>query len=92
MKPSRAALCLMSATWLLATASFASAQDPKPAPMRKAKELIKKQEPARIKSLADAINPDNSHVLVSLGKQRAYLWWETRSTSTLPSPAANASG
>ena len=74
MKPSRAALCLMSATWLLATASFASAQDPKPAPMRKAKELIKKQEPARItKSLADAINPDNSHVLVSLGKQRAYL-------------------
>jgi lipoprotein-anchoring transpeptidase ErfK/SrfK len=74
MKPSRAALCLMSATWLLATASFVPAQDPKPAPMRKAKDLIKKQEaPSINKSLADTINPDNSHVLVSIGKQRAYL-------------------
>ena len=64
----------MSAIWLLATASFAPAQDRNPGPMRKAKDLIEKQEPARItKSLAGTINPDNSHVLVSLGKQRAYL-------------------
>ncbi len=42
--------------------------------MRKAKDLVKKQEgPVIDKKLADVINPDNSRVLVSLAKQRAYL-------------------
>jgi lipoprotein-anchoring transpeptidase ErfK/SrfK len=42
--------------------------------MRKAKELVKKQDPPKIdKDLAEAITPDNSRVVVSIGKQRAYL-------------------
>jgi lipoprotein-anchoring transpeptidase ErfK/SrfK len=70
---------------LLAVISFfsvtlgqvASAQigtGPKPAPMRKAADFIGRQEPARInKGLEGAINPDNSHVVISITKQRAYL-------------------
>ncbi len=47
---------------------------PAPVPMKKASELLKKQEPPVInKKLADTINQDNSYVIVSLGKQRAYL-------------------
>jgi lipoprotein-anchoring transpeptidase ErfK/SrfK len=47
---------------------------PPAAPMKKASELLKKQEPAKInKSLADVINPDNSNVVISIAKQRAYL-------------------
>jgi lipoprotein-anchoring transpeptidase ErfK/SrfK len=75
MKPNRAVLSLLSAICLLAgvpAAKLEAASDK--APMRKAKELVKRQQPAVInKSLADAITPDNSRVLVSLGKQRAYL-------------------
>lgn len=42
--------------------------------MRKAKELIKKQDPPKInKDMESLITPDNSRVLVSIGKQRAYL-------------------
>jgi lipoprotein-anchoring transpeptidase ErfK/SrfK len=43
-------------------------------PMKKASELIRRQEPARVnRDLASVINQDNSSVLVSIGKQRAYL-------------------
>jgi lipoprotein-anchoring transpeptidase ErfK/SrfK len=50
------------------------AAPPAAAPMKKASELLKKQEPPVInKKLADTINQDNSYVIVSLGKQRAYL-------------------
>lgn len=66
----RAVLCLLFAGWLIHAPSSAIAQ----APMRKAGDLIKKQDPPSInKNLADAINQDNSRVLVSIGKQRAYL-------------------
>lgn len=42
--------------------------------MRKASELINRQEPAKInKSIYDALNPEQSRVIVSLSKQRAYL-------------------
>jgi lipoprotein-anchoring transpeptidase ErfK/SrfK len=71
MKPLRVVLCILSACWMLAVAAHAQGPAPK---MKKAKELVRKQEPAKInKSLADVINPDNSSVLVSIGKQRAYL-------------------
>lgn len=44
------------------------------APMKKARELISKQPPPVInKDLAGVINPDNSHVFISISKQRAYL-------------------
>jgi lipoprotein-anchoring transpeptidase ErfK/SrfK len=43
-------------------------------PMRKASELISRQEPVKINnSLIKQITPDNVHVVISLPKQRAYL-------------------
>ena len=43
-------------------------------PMRKAAELINRQEPLKInKNIYEALNPEQSHVIVSLSKQRAYL-------------------
>jgi hypothetical protein len=67
---------LVTATFAAGSAFAQSGRGgaPPPAPMRKASDLIKKQKPAVIeKSLADVINPDNSSVIVSLGKQRVYL-------------------
>jgi lipoprotein-anchoring transpeptidase ErfK/SrfK len=70
---------------LLAAISFftvtfgqlASAQmgtGPKPTPMLKAADFIHRQDPANInKELESVINSDNSHVLISLSKQRVYL-------------------
>jgi len=46
-----------------------------PRPMTKAADLInRQQEPPKInKALEAAVNPDNSHVVISLSKQRVYL-------------------
>jgi lipoprotein-anchoring transpeptidase ErfK/SrfK len=45
-----------------------------PAKMRKASELLRKQEGPKInKANEAAVTPDNAHVLISLSKQRAYL-------------------
>jgi lipoprotein-anchoring transpeptidase ErfK/SrfK len=47
---------------------------PTPQPMRKASDLIRRQEPVKInQSLLTEATPDNVHVLVSLPKQRAFL-------------------
>jgi len=44
------------------------------APMKHASELINKQDPPKVvPRLMDTATPDNTHVLVSLSKQRAYL-------------------
>jgi lipoprotein-anchoring transpeptidase ErfK/SrfK len=72
MKPTRAVFCLLSACWLLIGVPLSRGGEA--APMKKAKDLVKKQEPPVInKKLAEVITPDNSRVLVSIGKQRAYL-------------------
>ena len=43
-------------------------------PMKSAVDLIKKQAPLRVdQALLAKISPDDVHILVSLGKQRAYL-------------------
>ena len=43
-------------------------------PMRKASELIRRQEPARInRDFETMVNPSNSSVLISISRQRAYL-------------------
>ena len=43
-------------------------------PMRKASDLIHRQDPIRInQSLLAQVNPDDVHVIVSIPKQRAYL-------------------
>ena len=42
--------------------------------MKKAADLIKKQDPATVvPHVMDKATPDNTHVIVSLAKQRAYL-------------------
>lgn len=47
---------------------------PPKVPMKKANDLLKKQEPAKVSArLMEIATPDNTHVLVSLAKQRAYL-------------------
>ena len=47
---------------------------PTPQPMRKASDLIRRQEPVKInQSLLTEATPDNVHVVVSLPKQRAFL-------------------
>jgi L,D-transpeptidase-like protein len=44
------------------------------APLRKASELLRKQDPISINTaLLDSLTPDKAHVIVSIAKQRAYL-------------------
>lgn len=45
-----------------------------PQPMRKANELIRRQEPLKVnEALLKQCTPENVHIIVSLAKQRAYL-------------------
>jgi lipoprotein-anchoring transpeptidase ErfK/SrfK len=47
---------------------------PTPPPMRKASDFISKQEPLKVnQSLLKQATQDNTHILVSIPKQRAYL-------------------
>jgi lipoprotein-anchoring transpeptidase ErfK/SrfK len=47
---------------------------PTPPPMRKASDLIRKQEPLKVnQSLLNQATQDNTRIVVSLPKQRAYL-------------------
>ena len=47
---------------------------PRPVLMKRAADLIHKQDPAVISvRLMDQVTPDNAHILVSLSRQRAYL-------------------
>ena len=66
--------CTLLAGSPSAFAQGAKGGTPQITPMKSARELISKQPPPVInKELASDINPDNSHVIVSLSKQRAYL-------------------
>jgi lipoprotein-anchoring transpeptidase ErfK/SrfK len=57
-----------------ATPKPVAAKPAAPKPMRKASELISRQEPVKINnSLLKQITPDSVHVVISLPKQRAYL-------------------
>jgi lipoprotein-anchoring transpeptidase ErfK/SrfK len=47
---------------------------PAPPPMRKASDLIRRQEPLKVnQSLLKQATQDNTHIIVSIPKQRAYL-------------------
>jgi lipoprotein-anchoring transpeptidase ErfK/SrfK len=47
---------------------------PTPQPMRKATELISRQAPLKVnQAVLKQATPDNTHIVVSLSKQRAYL-------------------
>jgi lipoprotein-anchoring transpeptidase ErfK/SrfK len=66
-----AANCLVFAA---AKADTNSPKSPPAAPMKHASELLKKQDPANVSArLMEIATPDNTHVIVSLTKQRAYL-------------------
>jgi len=74
------ALCLAGALFLSAPAASAQffgprKQPPKARPpMKKAGMLISRQPPAKVDpALGAAVSPDNSRVLISISKQRAYL-------------------
>jgi lipoprotein-anchoring transpeptidase ErfK/SrfK len=73
----------ISPRWLCAVLVFAHAYfassairlaPPPPQPLRKASDLIRRQEPVKInQSLLKQITPNAVHVVVSLPKQRAYM-------------------
>jgi lipoprotein-anchoring transpeptidase ErfK/SrfK len=64
-----------------------------PAPMRKAGELIQKQEPPRVTPrLMEKITPDNAHVLVSLSQQRAYLMLDDEVAIETPISSGKTAG
>src|SRR5438094_10517430 len=47
---------------------------PTPQPMRKASELMSRQAPLKVnQSILKQATPDNTHIVVSIPKQRAYL-------------------
>ena len=61
--------------------------------MRKAAELIHKQEPPQITArLMEKAFPDNTRVLVSLSKQRAYLIVEEEIAIDTPISSGKAAG
>jgi lipoprotein-anchoring transpeptidase ErfK/SrfK len=72
---------LLCAIVLIVAAAAMSAQmrpTPPPAPpaqpLRKASDLIRKQDPLKVnQALLKQITPDQAHIVVSLPKQRAYL-------------------
>lgn len=73
-------LILFRAAFLAGLFSLGGQPRPTPLPleaMRRASDLIRKQEPVKInQSLLKQITPDSVHVVVSLSKQRAYLMTE----------------
>jgi lipoprotein-anchoring transpeptidase ErfK/SrfK len=69
---------LLTAAQSLVFTAFAgdsnAGKAPSAAPMKHASELLKKQDPANVSArLMEIATPDNTHVIVSLSKQRAYL-------------------
>src|ERR1700757_2249629 len=52
---------------------------PTPPPMRKASEFFSRQPPLKVnQSLLKQATPDNTHIVVSIPKQRAYLMIEDK--------------
>jgi len=68
-----ALLATFALTHFAAAGERPATPPPRPA-MKKAKDLIPTQDPPKITArLRDVITPDNSSVLISLSRQRAYL-------------------
>jgi len=66
-----ALILLLTGLGQTASAQFFGARNP---PMKKASDLIRRQKAPEInRRLESVINQDNSHVIVSLSKQRLYL-------------------
>jgi lipoprotein-anchoring transpeptidase ErfK/SrfK len=71
----------------------AQADLPTVAPMKKASALIAKQDPPKVSPrVLEQITPDNSQVLVSLGKQRAYLMMNGEIAIDTPVSTGKAAG
>ncbi|PYK20223.1 MAG: hypothetical protein DME56_07990 [Verrucomicrobia bacterium] len=75
----RILLCTILLTGLASSISaqfrlFGPRQKPTPQPMRKASAYISRQEPFKVnQSLLKQATPDNTRIVVSIPKQRAYL-------------------
>ncbi|MEY2545526.1 MAG: hypothetical protein QOG48_643 [Verrucomicrobiota bacterium] len=75
----RTAIVLLMCSVVASHAQLFGPRSPTPAPqaqpqLRKAAELIRKQEAIKInQNLLKQVTPDNSHIVVSIPKQRAYL-------------------
>ena len=66
--------CALLAVTQTYSASSQTRPAPTPQPLRKASQLIHRQEPIKINhSLMTQATPDSVHVVISLPKQRAYL-------------------
>lgn len=67
-------LLLAAAAWLALGGDAAAQLLGRSRPMRKASEMIGRQEPPSVhKNYAEAVTAENARVLISLSKQRAYL-------------------
>src|SRR5215831_19948464 len=75
----RTLLCALLLTGLASSITaqfrlFGPRNKPTPQQMRKASAYISRQEPLKVnQSLLKQATPDNTHIVVSLPKQRAYL-------------------
>ncbi len=71
----RATFTILATATLLASPVSGWAQNTPPAvPMKKAGDLLKKQDPPIVNTaLAATITPENSRIIISIAKQRAFL-------------------
>ena len=88
------ATVLMSLVFLVfAGPLLAGGGTDKPAPMRKANQLISKQDPPKVvPRVYDRLTPGTSHVIVSLSKQRAYLMLDEETAIDTPVSTGKAAG
>src|SRR5581483_3674559 len=78
------------ATLAILVAPLAHAQ---PTKMRKAAELIGKQQPPQVTPrVYDRLTPDNSRIIVSLSKQRAWLMLDEETAIDAPISSGKAAG
>jgi lipoprotein-anchoring transpeptidase ErfK/SrfK len=64
-----------------------------PKKMKKAADMIRRQEPPRVTArLMERITPDNSHVIVSLSRQRAYLMLDNEVAIDTPVSTGKSAG
>ena len=91
------AIQLPAITLAVAAAAYASSLQAgpteKPPAMRRANQLIGKQDPPRtVPRVYDKLTPDTSHVIVSLSKQRAYLMLDDETAIDTPVSTGKAAG
>ena len=86
------AVLAVSAAFIEATL-LAEPLGTKPPEMRKASQLISKQDPPKVvPRVYDKLTPETAHVMVSLSKQRAYLMLDEETAIDTPISSGKAAG